>query len=153
MQIISHKTYEDNRGSYTPIPLDTLGINWTQCSISVNTNQFTLRGLHFQTDPPQSKYIKVIQGIIVDFMVDLDTSELEFAIISSNEAVFIPNNKAHGFLTLMPNTIVSYLVEGEYNPNSEHSIVWNTHPELEDLINSLIGKSQLTISEKDKIGK
>lgn len=153
MQIITHKTYEDNRGSYTPIVLNTMGINWTQCSISVNTNQFTLRGLHFQTDPPQTKYIKVVQGIILDFMVDLDTSELDFAIISSNEAVFIPNNKAHGFLTLTPNTIVSYLVEGDYNPESEHSIVWDTHPELEDLIKSLIGKSELTISEKDKLGK
>ncbi len=153
MKILTHKTFEDNRGSYTPIPLNIEGINWTQCSISVNPKQFTLRGLHFQTDPPQTKYIKVVQGIILDFMVDLDTSKLEFALISSNEAVLIPNTKAHGFLTVTPNTIVSYLVEGEYNPESEHSIVWDTHPELEDLIKSFTNGSVITISEKDKVGK
>lgn len=153
MQTIPHKTFEDNRGSYTPIPLNIMNINWTQCSISVNTKQFTLRGLHYQTEPPQTKYIKVVQGVIIDFMVDLTTNELDFAILSSNEAVFIPNTKAHGFLTLAPNTIVTYLVEGEYNPDSEHSIVWNSHEGLKELVESLIGNSELTISDKDKNGK
>lgn len=153
MEIIQHLTFEDNRGSYTPIPLDIKGIDWTQCSISINTKQFTFRGLHYQTNPPQTKYIKVIQGIIVDFMVDLETKELDMAIISSNEAVFIPSDKAHGFLTITPNAIVSYLVEGEYNPESEHSIVWDTIPELKEFIENIIGTSTLIISEKDKIGK
>lgn len=153
MQTLSHKTFKDNRGSYTPIELNTLGIGWTQCSISVNPNKFTFRGLHYQTNPPQTKYIKVVQGIIVDFMVDLKTNKLEYALLSDNDAVFIPNNKAHGFLTLVPDTIVTYLVEGEYNPESEHSIVWDTHKELKDLIELFIQDSHLTISEKDKIGK
>ena len=153
MEIIQHKTFEDNRGSYTPIPLNIKGIDWTQCSISVNTNQFTLRGLHYQTNPPQSKYVKVVQGTIIDFMLDLETNRLEYVILSNNEAVFIPSNKAHGFLTLSPDTIVAYLCVGEYNPESEHSIVWNTHPELKELVENVIGNSLLTISEKDNIGK
>jgi dTDP-4-dehydrorhamnose 3,5-epimerase len=153
MEIIQHKTFEDNRGSYTPILLDIKGIDWTQCSISVNTNQFTFRGLHFQKNPSQTKYVKVIKGIIVDFMVDLETKKMDMAILSSNEAVFIPSDKAHGFLTLTPDTIVSYLVEGEYNPESEHSIVWNTIPELKEFIENIIGTSKLFISEKDEIGK
>lgn len=153
MKILQHKTFEDNRGSYTPIPLDIEGINWTQCSISVNTNRFTFRGLHYQTDPPQTKYVKVIQGVIIDFMLDLKTNKLDFAMISSNEAVLIPSDKAHGFLTFEPNTIVAYLVEGEYNPQSEHSIVWDSVPELKSLIENVIGDSQITISDKDKNGK
>lgn len=153
MEIILHKTFDDNRGSYTPIPLDIKGINWSQCSISVNEKPFTLRGLHYQTNPPQTKYVKVIRGIIVDFMVDLKTKELDFALVSSNEAVFIPSDKAHGFLTLQPNTIVTYLVEGDYNPDSEHSIVWNSLDNLKDLIESFVDESKIIISEKDKIGK
>jgi dTDP-4-dehydrorhamnose 3,5-epimerase len=153
MKVIQHKTYEDNRGSYTPIPLNIIGINWDQCSISINNNQFTFRGLHYQTNPPQNKYVKVVQGSIIDFMYDLETHELDHATLSNNEAVLIPSNKAHGFLTLVPNTIVAYLVEGEYNPESEHSIVWSDIPELKKIIDNLVGSSEITISDKDKFGK
>jgi hypothetical protein len=31
-----HKTFNDSRGSYTPISTNQLGIEWDQCSISVN---------------------------------------------------------------------------------------------------------------------
>lgn len=148
-----HKTFKDDRGSYTPINTKILEIDWTQCSISINDKQFTFRGLHYQTNPPQTKYVKVIQGSIIDFMVDLETKEVDFCTVNENEAVFIPNNKAHGFLTLEPNTIVVYMVEGEYNPESEHSIIWNTIPEIEKVISSYSSYNEIIISEKDATGK
>ena len=66
MIIKNHRTFLDNRGSYTPIDVK----EWDQCSISINTHPFTFRGLHYQTNPPQTKYIKVIQGSIIDFLID-----------------------------------------------------------------------------------
>lgn len=153
MEIIEHKTFEDNRGSYTPISTTELSIKWDQCSISVNDNQYTFRGLHYQTNPPQTKYIKVVQGSIVDFAVDLETGKTDYAILSNKDAVLIQNDKAHGFLTLEPNTIVVYLVEGEYNPESEHSIVWTNSPEVEKLVKYFTNENPITISEKDSIGK
>lgn len=153
MEIIEHKTFEDNRGSYTPISTSELSMKWDQCSISVNDNQYTFRGLHYQTNPPQTKYIKVVQGSIVDFAVDLETGKTDYAILSNKDAVLIQNDKAHGFLTLEPNTIVVYLVEGEYNPESEHSIVWTNSPEVEKLVKYFTNENPITISEKDSIGK
>lgn len=153
MEIIEHKTFEDNRGSYTPISTTELSMKWDQCSISVNDNQYTFRGLHYQTNPPQTKYIKVVQGSIVDFAVDLETGKTDYAILSNKDAVLIQNDKAHGFLTLEPNTIVVYLVEGEYNPESEHSIVWTNSPEVEKLVKYFTNENPITISEKDSIGK
>lgn len=153
MEIIEHKTFEDNRGSYTPISTSELSMKWDQCSISVNNNQYTFRGLHYQTNPPQTKYIKVVQGSIVDFAVDLETGKTDYAILSNKDAVLIQNDKAHGFLTLEPNTIVVYLVEGEYNPESEHSIVWTNSPEVEKLVKYFTNENPITISEKDLIGK
>lgn len=153
MEIIEHKTFEDNRGSYTPISTTELSMKWDQCSISVNNNQYTFRGLHYQTNPPQTKYIKVVQGSIVDFAVDLETGKTDYAILSNKDAVFIQNDKAHGFLTLEPNTIVVYLVEGEYNPESEHSIVWTNSPEVKKLVKYFANENPITISEKDLIGK
>ena len=58
-------------------------------------------------------------------MVDLKTFEVEYSSVYDNEAVLIPNDKAHGFLTLEPNTIVVYLVDNIYSPEFEKSIVWN----------------------------
>ena len=153
MERLNHKTFKDNRGSYTPISTTVLDTKWEQCSISINEKEFTFRGLHYQTKPPQTKYIKVVQGSIVDFMVDLETGETDYITLHDSDAVLIPNNKAHGFLTLEPNTIVVYLVEGEYNPESEHSIVWNTNETVKEVVNNFRQQHPLTISEKDSLGK
>ena len=152
MERIEHKTFKDNRGSYTPVLINTLGIDWTQCSVSVNDNKFTFRGLHYQIDPPQTKYIKVIKGSIIDFAVDLKTKEVESIVLGENDAVLVPNDKAHGFLTLESDTVVLYLSQGEYNPKSEYSIPWI---EINDVYNEVlkyVGKTPITISEKDTHG-
>lgn len=149
----THKTFKDNRGSYTPISTKTLNIDWDQCSISVNDKIYTFRGLHYQTNPPQTKYVKVISGSILDITIDLHTNAVESIILNSDDAVFIPDDKAHGFLTLEPNTIVCYLVKGEYNPDSEKSIVWSTNEDVSKLIKSFTLDSEITISDKDNYGK
>ena len=155
IETIEHKTYEDNRGSYTPIQTNELGIEWEQCSISINDKKGTFRGLHYQTNPPQTKYIKVVRGSIIDFMFNLDTKELLYFTLGSNEAILVPHNMAHGFLTLEDDTIVTYMVKGEYNPNSEHSIVWHTISDAKDIIESMLRELEvnITISDKDNKGK
>ena len=151
-ETLQHKTFNDSRGSYTPISTNQLGIEWEQCSISVNDKKGTFRGLHYQTNPPQTKYIKVIKGSIIDFMLNLDTNELLYFTLGSNEAILVPDNMAHGFLTLEDMTIVTYMVKGEYNPQSEHSIVWHTIDELKEVILDNTD-GNLIISDKDNEGK
>lgn len=150
---VEHPTFFDHRGSYTPIGLDNSEYNWTQCSISVNEKRFTFRGLHYQSKYFQTKYIKVIQGSIIDFAVDLETKEVEHIRLDNQNGILIPNTKAHGFLTLEPNTIICYLVDNKYVPGYEHSIVWNTIPEVESVIKSYVGNNHIVISKKDTIGK
>jgi dTDP-4-dehydrorhamnose 3,5-epimerase len=153
MEKIIHPTFFDNRGSYTPVGLRAMDMEWTQCSISVNEKPYTFRGLHYQTNPPQRKYIKVIQGEIVDFAIDLNTGEVDHEHVTSGYAVYIPEDKAHGFLTLVPNTIVVYLVYGEYNPESEHSLVWSKNPKVSDIVHEYVGLHPIVISDKDQQGK
>ena len=155
IETIEHKTFNDLRGSYTPISTYQLGIEWEQCSISINDKKGTFRGLHYQTNPPQTKYIKVVKGSIIDFLYNLDTKELLYFTLSSNDAILVPDNIAHGFLTLEDMTIVTYMVKGEYNPNSEHSIVWHTISDAKDIIESMLRELQvnITISDKDNEGK
>jgi dTDP-4-dehydrorhamnose 3,5-epimerase-like enzyme len=153
MQKFEHKTFEDERGSFTPMSTSTLDEQWDQCSIALNKKRYTFRGLHYQTNPPQMKYVKVIQGSIVDFSVDIETMQGESMVVGENEAVLIPAGRAHGYLTLEPNTIVAYLVQGEYNPESEHSIIWTHSPDVKRIVESYVRKSPLIISEKDEKGK
>lgn len=153
MEKLNHPTFIDHRGSYTPIILDNSDFKWVQCSLSINHHTFTFRGLHYQTIFPQTKYVKVVQGSIIDFMVDLETKEVEYIKLDEQNSVLIPNNKLHGFLTLEPDTIVCYLVDNQYSPENEHSVVWESIEEVRKVVESFVPLDQVIVSEKDKIGK
>ena len=142
-------TFKDNRGLFIPYNLE----GWDQMNISTNENIFTFRGLHYQTKPYQTKLVKVIQGKVLDFLYDIKSGSVEIYELNPDNELLITSNYAHGFLTLEPNTIFTYLVSGNYNPKSERSIVWDTIPEIKSIINYTIRDNKLTISEKDKIGK
>ena len=151
MKELEHKVFKDNRGSYTPMPLDMMGIKWDQCSISTNDNKFTFRGMHYQTHPPQEKYIKVIRGSIIDIGYDLINGKTYNQKVDEGNAVYLHKEYAHGFLTLEPDTIVVYLVKGEYSPKSEHSIVWKSLPDVKLIIERYTNNP--IISKKDNKGK
>lgn len=151
--IKKHLTFKDDRGSFTAIDSKYLDINWEQINVVTNDNKFTFRGLHYQESPAQTKCIKVIQGKILDILVDLKTQEVKTFELTNNEFLFVPNNYAHGYLTLEPNTIVTYLVKGRYNPDSEHSMVWNTIPKVKNIIDNYLQGCNICISDKDKVGK
>ena len=153
MLILKHPTFKDERGSFTAIDSKFLDINWEQINVVTNENKFTFRGLHYQESPAQTKCIKVVQGNILDIIVDLKTHEVKTFELTNDEFLFVPNNYAHGYLTLEPNTIVTYLVKGRYNPDSEHSMVWNTIPKVKNIIEKYSQGFDLHISEKDEIGK
>jgi dTDP-4-dehydrorhamnose 3,5-epimerase len=135
------------------MPTSLLDVEWTQCSVSVNTEQFTFRGMHYQTNPVQLKYVKVVKGSIVDIALNLEDDSVKHMVLTEDDAVLISNNCAHGFLTLEPDTIVTYLIEGQYNPDSEHSIVWSSNEQVKDIVNSYVRNEELIISEKDAKGK
>jgi dTDP-4-dehydrorhamnose 3,5-epimerase len=158
--LIENKVFEDNRGVFAPLPLnydnsDNLELkkSWIQSNVSFNPNQYTLRGLHFQMgDKSQSKLIKVITGGIIDFIIDIrsessDYMKLYVYNIKPNDELFVPKGFAHGFITTEPNTIVQYLVDNDYSPESEGSIYWKEVDELRVLIGEY--ESDMTISEKD----
>ncbi|MFI3304400.1 MAG: dTDP-4-dehydrorhamnose 3,5-epimerase [Rikenellaceae bacterium] len=71
-----------------------------------------LRGLHFQPNKPQGKFVAVTKGRIYDVAIDLRPGK-EFGAAyaveltaESGRMIYIPPYFAHGFLTLEPNTEV-----------------------------------------------
>ena len=147
---MSIKQFKDSRGIF--MPYDVRG--WDQVNIVTNEKAYTFRGMHWQTNPSQVKCVKVIQGSVIDILYNLKTLKTEFYNLdSSSEPLTVGEDYAHGYLTLEPNTIFTYLVKGEYNPTSEHSLVWDKVKEIKDQINIIAGKKPLIISDKDKFGK
>ena len=130
--------------------------NFDQDSISFIKKQGTVKGLHFQKDSyAQDKFVSVLQGEILDVVVDIDQNSSNFLnyskinLSSSNhKAILIPKNFAHGYVTLSNNVIISYKIAGEYKPDQECTIKWND-PNLAIAWPNL---SEVYISEKDKNG-
>jgi dTDP-4-dehydrorhamnose 3,5-epimerase-like enzyme len=150
--IEKYPTFEDHRGSFTPLVLNRkpdVSIVWDQVNISVNTKKGTFRGMHYQINSPQQKYVKVVQGKIIDFLYDLNTKEVLIYEMTNQEALFVSKNYAHGFLTLEDYTIVSYLTEGAYEPTKEKCISFTGVDEIRKYVYSKFNEEEITISEKD----
>ena len=133
--IIQTKLFKDNRGyfieSYNLKKFKKLSIKTTlQDNVSYNKKKYTFRGLHYQIKPfAQSKLIRVDQGEIFDFILDLRPRSKTFLSMitiklseKDQKQIYIPKGIAHGYLTLKPNTKVHYKVDEYYSPKHERGI-------------------------------
>jgi dTDP-4-dehydrorhamnose 3,5-epimerase len=161
-RIINNRIFYDERGSFSPLSLFELDKEWKQSNISVNPKKFTLRGLHYQTgETSQAKLVKVINGRILDFVVDLRKplrwyNNCQFFEMKGGDELIVPRGFAHGFITLEENTIVQYLVDNDYSPKTEGSLLWSSFSEIKNEIlrlDSTFDESSIIISEKDLVVK
>ena len=152
---INSPVFEDNRGCFAPVKL--FG-DWFQSNISISDNLFTFRGLHLQKGlHKQTKRVSVVRGSIIDFCVDLrpETFGVVYQfVLGSGQGVFVPSYFAHGFLTLKSGTIVNYLVDNDYNKESEVCIKWDSVPDVKEAITKYMAgwDIEMTISSKDEEG-
>lgn len=158
--IIELEKVSDNRGFFSrawcqkEFQTHGLNSNIAQCNLSFNARKGTLRGIHYQIVPYEEvKIIRCIAGEIYDVIVDLRPKSptylkwLAFELSSKNrKALYVPENFAHGYLTMVDNTEVFYQVSQFYSPGAESGIRWD-----DSLIDIKWPKIEnLTISEKDK---
>ena len=68
---------------------------------------------------------------------------------SNNLSLYVPEGFAHGFLVTSNQALVSYKVTADYNPDNEHTLLFN---DKEIFIDSLINKKNLIVSDKDSNG-
>ena len=125
------------------------------------SNYGVIRGLHFQKKPfEQGKLIRVINGAILDVIVDLRLDSPTFkewaAIIlnkQNRKQLWIPEGFAHGFISLTKQTEVNYKTNNFWNKELERTLIWN---DLDLKINWQLDKLNLKspiISKKDLEGK
>ena len=119
------------------------------------STQGVLRGLHYQLAPfSQAKLVKVIDGNVLDVVVDLRKSSqtfgqhLSFELSSENKRqLFVPRGFAHGFVVLSNSATFSYKVDNYYLPEYERGIAFDD----EKLgIDWILPKDTLLVSDRDK---
>ncbi len=121
----------DSRGTFIKVePSKEFLTELDSAATSINPLLGTIRGLHFQIEPfAEEKIVTCIQGAIFDVVVDIRpfsktfgkwaTFELSF---TNRLQAYLPKGIAHGFQTLLPNTIVNYCLSANYSPDSAFSI-------------------------------
>jgi dTDP-4-dehydrorhamnose 3,5-epimerase len=157
--LIDINKIEDERGFFARYYCSSefeeygLSTNWVQVNNSLSKEVGTLRGLHFQNFPYQEdKLIRCVKGAIWDVIVDIRKESSTFGswfgaeLNSDNRTMmYVPKGFAHGFITLLPESEVIYLVSEPYKPEADNGIIWN-----DSTINITWPIEPNVISEKDK---
>lgn len=113
-----------------------------------------LRGLHYQQGRfAQAKLIRVLQGRVLDVVVDLREGSKTFGqhlaielTAESAEQVFIPKGFAHGFVVLSDYARVCYKVDDYYAPQHEGGVRFDD-PDL--AIDWRLPPEKLIVSKRD----
>jgi len=110
-----------------------LETNLKQLNVSYSAAKGTLRGLHYQKSPYQeAKLVRCVRGSIFDVIIDLrpdsETYKQWFGVELSEKnrkSIYVPNDFAHGFLTLEDNCEINYGVTEYYTPEYEEAVRWD----------------------------
>lgn len=174
VKLIHYQRFTDHRGYFTEIfresdlvkVIPDIKIKQINDSFS---QKGVLRGFHSQWNPYMAKLVRVLNGKIIDFFLDIRIGSPTFGKISgielsgnssvdSNDWIWVAVGFVHGILALEESTI-EYLCTGEYNPNCEvginplsADIDWSIADE--EIKNKFeeFKKKGLVISERDRAG-
>ena len=153
LKIIQQKKYEDNRG-FLRVTYRKQIIKWSELIFDYVTTskKNALRGFHFQSKFPQAKFVCVIKGKILDYVIDLrkksKTFGKSFSIILSEDnckSLYVPEGFAHAYYSFAKVNIIYYRLSNYYHPKYEDGILWDD----KTLKNKWPAKKPL-ISNKDK---
>jgi len=137
--LIELEHYSDDRGSFARTYCEEafgehgLISRFVQSSVSTTTRRHTLRGLHYQAEPHgEAKLIRCSRGHIYDVLVDLrpeSPTHLKWISVElspdAGTQVYAPSGVAHGFVTLEPDTEVTYQISYPYTPEASRGARWN----------------------------
>lgn len=110
-----------------------LNVNIRQTNVSYNKLKGTLRGMHYQKSPfKECKVVRCTKGAIFDVIIDLRPDSPTYCewfgieLTSENhKMIYIPEDFAHGFITMEDNTEITYMVSEFYAPGYEAALRWD----------------------------
>ena len=155
VKLIQTAYSHDSRGRFIKFePDELLHKKLESVAVSINPKAGTIRGIHLQVEPfAEEKIVSCIQGSTFEVIVDIRPNSKTFGKVATFELsqknakqVYLPKGVAHGFQTLLPETIVHYFLTSQYSPESSYSIDPFGDLGIEWPI------KELSISEKDTKG-
>ena len=137
--LVEVKKIEDDRGffgrAWCQREFEEAGLNGKICQIntSFSKHKGTIRGMHYQVDPYQeTKFIRCTRGAIYDVIIDLRPKSPTFMEWVGHELsadnykmVYVPENFAHGLITMEDDTEIYYPVTQFYTPGAERGFRFN----------------------------
>ena len=157
--IFEPKFFTDSRGyffeSYNENTCKAEGINIKFVQDNQASSQYgVIRGLHYQLAPfAQTKFIRVLSGIILDVVVDLRKGSPSFGKVFSLELsaenhlqLMVPKGFAHGYSVLSKTAEVFYKCDEFYSKENEAGLAYN---DISLNIDWKIASGKEKISEKD----
>ena len=157
--ILEPAVYQDDRGyfseaySYQRLKENGLDMRFIQDNQSFS-RKGVIRGLHFQNAPKaQTKLVRVLQGVILDIVVDLRRNQATYKMVHAIELskenrkqIMVPKGFAHGFSVLGETADILYKCDEVYAPECEGGIRFDD-PELK--IDWMIDPEKRIVSSKD----
>ena len=161
VKVLTPRRFGDSRGYFSEtwnaarMAEAGLDLAFVQDNESLSAQPGTLRGLHYQAPPfAQTKLVRVVRGAILDVAVDARRGSPTWGrwiaeeISAENGAqILVPRGFLHGFLTLTPDTQVSYKVDNPYDAASDGGVLWSDA----DLgVRWGVAPDAVTLSDKDR---
>lgn len=106
---------------------------FVQDNESMSARAGTVRGLHFQSEPAaQGKLVRCTAGALFDVAVDIRKGSATYGqwvgeelSAANGRQLWIPAGFAHGFCTLVPDTVIAYKVTSYYSAEHDKGLAWN----------------------------
>ena len=159
--IIEPKVFPDDRGyffeSFNQQRLEQQGVSYKFIQDNQSRSVYgVVRGLHYQLNPyAQTKLVRVLQGSILDVVVDIRTGSPTFGKWFSIELsdtnfkqLLIPKGFAHGFSVLSETAVVLYKCDAFWNKGAERGIIFNDSSLKVDW---KISADKMLLSAKDQV--
>lgn len=137
--VVEPEKLEDGRGffarSWCLREFEAHGLNprMVQSNISLSKRKGTLRGIHYQAPPhAEAKLVRCTAGSIYDVIIDLrpesptfEKYAAEVLTARNHKMLYVPEDFAHGFLTLEDDSEVFYQMSEFYVPEQSKGVRWN----------------------------
>mgnify|MGYP002637140891 CR=1 FL=1 len=128
--LIKNKKFFDDRGFFQELFLQKqlrVKINFTAVAFSKKN---VIRGFHMQLKNKQTKIISVVQGKILDVVINLkknskDFGKIYYFVLNEGDSIYIPSHFAHGYECVSKNSTILYHLDNYRDPKNEYGIRYN----------------------------
>ena len=133
LKIIQQKKHGDYRGNLRETYIKKI-IKWNDLifDYATTSKKNVLRGFHFQSKFQQVKFVSVLKGKILDYVVDLRKKSKTFGksfsiVLSENncKSLYIPEGFAHAYYSFSKVNVIYYKLSNYYHPEYQDGILWN----------------------------